>query len=199
MVAVHYPAHWWYRGEELRHLTVFEYNALISVVPLKDVLEDEDDPEDGATDNDSDTDDSRGSNKKEPTRNHGGGRSKRKHFRFHRDHPLSDSHTQCLKAKQPTLIFNSYVPDHPGIPPPPPDPEASPFEMSEYKKEKLKWEQTAKTYAKYYSILFLEHPHIYGDNKSWEKQPWTHGYLSWDKFFEWIQEMEQSLRLIDYL
>jgi hypothetical protein len=80
MVAVHYPAHWWYRGEELRHLTVFEYNALISVVPLKDVLEDQDDPEDEATDSDSDADDSSGIQKKEHTRNHGGGRSKRKHF-----------------------------------------------------------------------------------------------------------------------
>jgi hypothetical protein len=135
MVAVHYPAHWWYHCEQLRHLTVYEYNALISVVPLKDVLEDEDNLEDEACEEESDVDDSGEKDNTAQRRKDGRGRPKRKHFPFHHDHPLSDSHTQCLKDKQPTLIFNSYVPDHPGIPPPPPDPEASPFEISEYNKE----------------------------------------------------------------
>jgi hypothetical protein len=62
MVAVHYPAHWWYHGEELQHLTVFEYNALISMVPLKDLLEDKDVEEDEACKKELVVDDSGGNN-----------------------------------------------------------------------------------------------------------------------------------------
>ena len=196
MIPVHYPTHWWYRGKQLATLTMFEYAALVCILPYSEVLEQ--DPDDNYDEASSDSDSSSNSNLDVPCFRRRG-RPKRKHFPFHPKHPLYESHTQCLRAKQPTMIFNSYVPSHPGVPPTPPDSDASPFELTDYMNEKMIWEDTAAKFANYYSIVFLEHPEIYGDINTWKDQSWTRNYLSWDNFCHRIEIMETSSRLVDFL
>jgi hypothetical protein len=140
---VYLSSHFWFRGKGLAILTMFKYAALVDVVPKSRdkkqcsiTEEGPDDPADDATisenqddgtptggpidkagdatttkagDNNANTNPhSQGHNRRSP------GHPKRKTFPFHPNNPLYESHTQVLRAKQPTLIFNAYPPKYPG-------------------------------------------------------------------------------------
>ena len=40
-VPIHYPTHYWFRGEQLSKLTAFEYAAMVQIIPHKQTLEDD--------------------------------------------------------------------------------------------------------------------------------------------------------------
>ena len=175
--AVHYPNHWWYRGEELKELTMVEYYAIIEVVQIR---------KKESSNASADTSTTRG-------------RKKNASFRFHPNHPLYHSHKQVLRSKQHTLIFTSHPPKHPGLHPQEPDSNATDFERKEYEQSYNIWKKQADAFACYYSILFFPHELIYGDQDQISQiQSFDH-YLSWDNFATTMKHMESSGRIIDKL
>jgi hypothetical protein len=104
-VPVHYPTHYWFRGEQLAQLTAFEYAAMVQVVPHKITLEEEILQESNPSSQ---------SSLVEKEAHNKPGRPARKYFRFHHLHPLHESHAQVLRSKQNTLIINGYAPKYPG-------------------------------------------------------------------------------------
>lgn len=176
-VPVHYPAHWWCRGDMLKDLTWVEYAALIDVKPKSTQQDDEDDGNDAA----------------DTTKNKKPGRKTRQQFEFTPQHPLASTHVQVLRAKQPTLIFNAHPPKHPGKKPVIQD-DMSPFELQEATEALEKWKIKAETFAAYFSICFLPHPHINGTGYKIPRD-----YLSWSNFCARIKAMESSGLLIDRL
>ena len=135
--------HWAHRGEELQHLTCFEYHALIDVQPL-------------AANSD------HGFGAKETNQGQQG-RKKRPVFRFHKSHPLHHSHGQCRRSKQPTLIISGKPPPHPGDPPQAAD-NPSPFEMESFEEQLALWQKRAETFASFFSVIFLPQDNFYGEN-----------------------------------
>ena len=195
-VPVHYPTHWWCRGEELKKLTAVEYAALVDILPLKkessktnvDGGGDEDEEEDDDNDLVDAQQENKTASKKRPR-----GRKQRRVFRFHKSHPLYHSHGQFLRAKQPTLIFNAHPPTFPGDPPSKPSLPASCYEHETYQEEYKRWFHKATEFARFYTICFLPHEDIYGDN---DTRPLP---ITWKKFCSRIQSMESSGLLIDQL
>eukprot|EP00957_Ditylum_brightwellii_P045908 3482469-Ditylum_brightwellii.AAC.2 len=123
------------------------------------------------------------------------GRPRRRVFRFHLDHPLYHSHGQYLKAKQPTLIHNAYVPKLPGEPPQKPHADASCFELDTYDLELQSWTEAANAFTQFYSIVFLPHVTVYGDKFDTEEN--TALCITWQSFCATIKTMEESDILID--
>ena len=97
-VPLHYPIHWWHRGEDLKKLTQYEYHCLVDVLPYSSVGS----KSTGHTAIMDKEDISEGSRNTIGPRT--GGQKKRKAFLFHPTHPLYKSHAQYLRAKQHTLI-----------------------------------------------------------------------------------------------
>ena len=93
---VHYPKHWWHRGQELRQLTQFEYAALVEIKKIDDEVADDMD-----TDNADNT---------KTTKEGKRGRPTSRRFAFQEGHPLCDSHCQYLASKQKTLILTIHPP-----------------------------------------------------------------------------------------
>ena len=60
------------------------------------------------------------------------------------------------------------------------------------------WNSKAQKFALFYSIIFLSHPTIYGEELNWDLKTCS-SYLSWDNFAARIQKMETSGLLIDRL
>ena len=173
---VHYPDHWWFRGEDLRNLTMMEYSALIDIVPLSK-LSNFQEADEGDTLR---------------------GRKTRHCFKFHPNHKLSLSHVQCLRAKQPTLIFNERPPRHPGMFPQPQSSSATNFETQEHQRAVDQWHEKAFIFASYYLSIYFPHPDLFGDDIHWDTQTCV-DYLSWNRFCSLIQQMESSNLLIDRL
>ena len=92
-VAVPYTYHYRFRGELLKHMNRFEYQALVIV-----------------------RDRSKGTDPDAPRRTIRG-RPKAKVFPFGTGHPLQGSHVQCLRSKQTTLICSGKAPKPPGTKP----------------------------------------------------------------------------------
>jgi hypothetical protein len=136
---IHYPTHYWFRGEQLAKLTAFEYAAMVQVVPHKQIVEEEilqalDE------NNDSDFEEHEGLEMTVEHLHNKPGRPPRRHFRFHHLHPLCESHAQVLRSKQNTLIINGYAPKYPG---PRPllqeDSDTSKYENEEYREVLRHW------------------------------------------------------------
>ena len=89
-VAVPYTYHYRFRGELLKHLNRFEYQALV-IICDRDKKKDPDTP-----------------------RLTNMGRPKTPVFPFGTGHPLQGSHVQCLRSKQTTLICSGKAPKPPG-------------------------------------------------------------------------------------
>ena len=169
-VPVHYPTHWWHRGEELKMLTQMEYAALVSVIPVPKA------------------DDTIVEKSKTGKR----GRRKRRTFPFQNGHPLHKSHCQVLKAKQPTLIFNAHPPKFPGCPPEPLSAGASQLEITEHEEDLRSWSKAAHKFACFHEICFLPHENLCGG-------PHSVVAVSWETFCAKIHAMEHSDLLIDKL
>jgi len=139
-IPLHYPAHWWLRGEDLKDLTVFEHYALVdSNVKLSQQMIDGDDDENADADGDGDgggkDGDAGEDTASDPAPHSKPGKKRgpktRRAFRFHKNHPLYHARGQSLRAKQPTLIFNAHPPPPPGPPPEEPTIGATAFEKAE--------------------------------------------------------------------
>ena len=162
-IPLHYPTHWWYRGEALRQLTQMEYAALVEICPYSHKTVSEE------TNNDTEDDvpeleqeDSQNIQKSNNTQSKPAcGRKVRRIFPFHPNHPLFHSHYQCLRAKQPTLIFNANPPSFPGEPPDMPLPDATIFDKGTYADKYKKWSAHADRFAKFYDICFLPHEELF--------------------------------------
>ena len=172
---VHYPTHWFYRGEKLKCLTMVEYYAIIEVISISKQVN---------------------NHSKHMNDVNSAGRKSNTTFQFHKEHPLFHSHIQRLRSKQFTLIFNAHPPKHPGLPPNKPDDNETPFEIAEYSSQYQQWKKQADAFACYYSILFLPHNEIYGDNPQQTTINFQE-YLTWDFFSKRIETMETSKYMID--
>ena len=65
-------------------------------------------------------------------------------------------------------------------------------------KNLAQWYKAASAFAQFYSICFLPHPDLYGDDLELELYK-RQKYLSWETFADQIKEMEASNLLIDRL
>ena len=213
-VPVHSPVHWWHRGEALRNMTIFEYTALIDILPisLTSDLEDSSDV---------------------PTT----GRKKRNQFLFTSKHPLHNTHAQFLRAKHKTVIFcwKSQRPHLPDKYPTQPPTDSPPYMQSKYQEALTDWQKHADALAEFCSTIFLPHPNTYKRNTSestnihfgpdasfgsdYESDDMSHSdkeffgehYFGnndqlnqdlptiWDKFCQRIKELETSHFLIDHM
>ena len=87
-------------------------------------------------------------------------------FHFHKNHPLHASHVQVLSAKQPTLIFNAHPPKISVDPPPPLSPDATNCKREKHSAEIALLTEQRKTFAMFYSGIFLPHPSVGGNDDS---------------------------------
>jgi hypothetical protein len=175
-IPVHYCQHWFFRGEDLKNLTQYEYAACVDIIPKPKETETNDDDSDPHN------------NRKNA------GRKARKTFLFHPNHPLYDTHVQVYKLKQPTLIINAYPPKYPGD-----KPEFNFATLSQAEKQQAQqsietWKHAAQKFAEFYMILFMPHPEVYGTMtiiNDYKEQ------ISWEKFCKRVEMMEKSDLLID--
>ena len=170
-IPVHYPTHYWFRGEALKCLTAFEYAAIVEVIPIHQI------PKHEAS----------------PGTFHNKGRPKRKTYEFHPKHPLFQSHVQVLRSKQNTLIVNGHTPKYPGTKPSlEDDSQQTQYQRDEYNRQFLKWQKKAEKFAHFCLANFMPHEEYYGDRFREDKT-----YLSFDAFASRIERMESSRYLID--
>jgi hypothetical protein len=181
-VPVHYPTHYWFRGEQLAQLTAFEYAAMVQV-PHKITLEEEILQESNPSSQ---------SSLVEKEAHNKPGRPARKYFRFHHLHPLHESHAQVLRSKQNTLVINGYAPKYPG---PRPlldeDCKTTDYEVDEYHQALKRWTKCGRKFAEFYIANFMPHDGFYGNSFP------DSTYLSFESLSERIEKMEKSPRLID--
>ena len=184
-----------------------EYAALVDIIPHSMATDTEINPNEGEDDvliedeeenKDEDEQEQNDTIQQEASYKKKRGRKKRRTFNFHGKHPLYSTHTQCLRTKQSTLIYNAHPPKLPSEKPSPPDDDASPFEKQEFDKNLAQWYKAVSAFAQFYSICFLPHPDLYGDDLELELYK-RQKYLSWETFADQIKEMEASNLLIDRL
>lgn len=189
---IHYPTHYWFRGEQLAKMTAFEYAAMVQVVPRKQVLEEEilqafDQVSQSHPEELQDLTLDVESYHNKP------GRPARTQFRFHPLHPLYESHAQVLRSKQNTLIINGFAPKYPG---PRPllceDSATSNYEIEEHQRALKHWTKLAKKFAQFYIANFMPHDCFFGDSF-----PDSSTYLSFEALSVRIEHLEKSCRLID--
>lgn len=123
--AVMQHIHYAYRGEHLRHYSLYEYAALIAISPQKK-------EEQPVSENEY-------SNESESTHLITPGRTKNGTFEFHKHHPLFLTHCQQLRSKTkiPVLLRQ-----------PPKPPPSKPDKLTE------EWRFAARQFAQYILILF---------------------------------------------
>ena len=194
-IPIPYQYHWRMRGEELRMMTPAEYYALVDVkkIPADAVAasEDSDDTDDCDSDSSAEAgeEEQQGSSAPAPARQrHGGGRRKSRIFLFDETHPLYRTHCQYLKTKQPTLIINGYAPRHPG-----PPPERPKKRLKHYKRHYRAWKKKADAFALYYLSTYRPLPNHYSKNQRIGDK----SDFSWEALCQWVEEMEQSSRVVD--
>ena len=166
---VHYATHYWFRGEDLKQLTMFEYNSIVDIVKK--------------------------TKRDKPTSSTTGPKFRRT-FDFHPNHPLHESHTQVLKSKQHTLIFNARPPKRPGSHPGEISENATACEQTEHREDVRRWTSRANKFAQFYSTVFLPNDDVFGDNLDWTIAQKVH-HVSWTRLCHAIESMEKSPLLID--
>ena len=168
---VPHKLHWLYRGKELQDLSRYEYYSIIQIKKLQENdFQDSDDECDAGDFLNDECQDEKGST----------GRKKSKKYYFHHDHPLFETHYQCIYTKMPTVIPTGSPPPFPGDDP-----------CSENPTIQQQWHKQRDEFAYYYLTLFRPEPSNYDGN--------IHdASYCYDDLILWLEKLTFSEFLIDY-